>query len=101
MATYKKTQISWDVSGEKWKEGPELMLQIATRPRNGSGRAYVVIPETGVPSEGTQVSWSCPVGTGSIRGSITFFDEGKSFHGELQSNSIKPWRYRGQVESGN
>ena len=97
MATYKKTQISWDVSGEKWKKGPELMLQIATRPGNGPGRAYVVIPDTGVPSEGTQVSWSCPDG----KGSITFFDKGKSFHGGFQYEGLKPVRYRSQVESGN
>jgi len=98
MATY-KTQIQWGGPSGDWHDDADLVIEIKNRPepeslRDKSTIWKEVVPATGAPSTGTQVSWSGPNGNGNI----TFFNEGSSFMGSAQFPGEGPVGYRGQLK---
>ncbi|NUO96994.1 MAG: hypothetical protein HOW59_03605, partial [Nonomuraea sp.] len=53
-----------------------------------------VVPQSGMPGTGTQVSWASQQGNGSI----TFFDDGSRFAGSAQFKGEGPVGYRGTIK---
>ncbi|MDF5751818.1 hypothetical protein [Spongiactinospora sp. TRM90649] len=85
MATY-KTQIQWGGPSADWHNDSDLTIVI----RNRDG----VVPSDGLPTTGTQVSWSSSQGNGQV----TFFDDGTRFAGSAQFKGEGPVGYRGEVK---
>ena len=86
MATY-KTQIRWGGISAEWHDGAYFVVEIKNRKD--------VVPAIGVPSEGTQVSWSGADGNGNI----TFTHRGKKFTGSAQFPPEKePVDFCGQLK---
>ena len=85
MAIY-KTKIQWGGRSGEWHDDADLVVEIKNRKD--------VVPATGAPSTGTQVSWSGPNG----KGNITFFNEGTSFDGSAEFPSEGPVGYRGELK---
>ncbi|CAJ60054.1 MULTISPECIES: hypothetical protein [Frankia] len=81
------TEIQWGGPGAAWNKDSDLQIVISNR--NG------VVPPSGRPATGTQVSWSGPHGSGSV----TFFDDGASFQGAAQFPGEGPVGYRGTAAS--
>ncbi|MEO3869985.1 hypothetical protein ABGB18_14280 [Nonomuraea sp. B12E4] len=85
MATY-KTQIQWGGPNADWHDDADLTIVI----NNRAG----VVPASGMPGTGTQVSWASPQGNGSV----TFFEDGNSFSGSAQFKGEGPVGYRGTIK---
>ncbi|NER31466.1 MAG: hypothetical protein F6J89_28585 [Symploca sp. SIO1C4] len=85
MATY-KTQIQWGGPDAPWHDDAELVIEIKNRKS--------VVPSSGAPPTGTQVSWSSSEGNGSI----TFFNDANAFIGSAQFPGEGPVGYRGQLK---
>ncbi|MEW9550367.1 hypothetical protein [Nonomuraea sp. NPDC050783] len=85
MATY-KTQIQWGGPNAEWHDDADLIIVI----QNRDG----VMPQNGVPSTGTQISWASVQGNGSV----TFFEDGNRFAGSAQFKGEGPVGYRGTLK---
>ncbi|MCM3883335.1 hypothetical protein [Frankia sp. R82] len=79
------TEIQWGGPGAEWHKDADLQIVIGNRNQ--------VVPSSGRPETGTQVTWSGPQGNGSI----TFFDDGASFQGAAQFPGEGPVAYRGSA----
>ena len=86
MATY-KTQIQFGGPNAQWHDDADLVIEIKNRKS--------VVPASGKPATGTQVSWSGSEGNGSI----TFFNDANAFLGSAQFPGEGPVGYRGQLKS--
>ncbi|MER6628459.1 hypothetical protein ABT301_09480 [Streptomyces sp. NPDC000987] len=84
MATY-STEIQWGGPEGQWHSDSDLRLDIINR------KQIVDAP----PAEGTQISWSGPMGNGTV----TFFDGGSRFQGTAQFPNEGPVGYRGTLKS--
>jgi hypothetical protein len=84
MAKY-RTQIQWGGPDAGWHDDSDLTIEISNR--------HAVVPGTGRPATGTQVSWAGPAGNATI----TFFDDGARFQGAAQFPGEGPVGYRGQA----
>ena len=82
MATY-QTEISY---AGGWHKDADLELFIQNRDQ--------VVPQSGAPLTGTTVTWSGSAGNGSV----TFFDDGKTFNGSAQFPNEGPVGYRGSLQ---
>lgn len=82
MARY-HTQIQYGGPDAGWHDDADLTVEISNR--------HPVVPSTGLPPTGTQVSWAGPEGNASI----TFFDDGARFSGAAQFPGEGPVGYRG------
>ncbi|HSV67469.1 MAG TPA: hypothetical protein VLJ59_16375 [Mycobacteriales bacterium] len=85
MATY-RTQIQWGGPNAEWHDDSDLTVVIQNR--------KAVVPQSGRPANGTQVSWAGTQGNAAI----TFFDDGASFQGAAQFPGEGPVGYRGQAK---
>lgn len=81
-----RSQIQWGGSNADWHGDAELTVVINNR--------NSVVPDSGRPATGTQVSWAGPAGNGSI----TFFDDGARFQGAAQFPNEGPVGYRGEAQ---
>jgi hypothetical protein len=77
------TQIQYGGPDAAWHNDADLTVEIANR--------HTVVPSSGRPPTGTQVSWSGPEGNAAI----TFFDDGARFQGAAQFPGEGPVGYRG------
>lgn len=84
MATY-HTQIQFGGPDAGWQDDTDLSISIKNR--------NAVVPESGLPATGTQVSWSGPEGNAAV----TFFDDGTRFQGAAQFPGEGPVGYRGRA----
>ncbi|MEX5709984.1 hypothetical protein AB1484_17130 [Parafrankia sp. FMc6] len=86
MAVY-NTEIQYGGQNADWHKDADLQIVIGSRSS--------VVPQSGRPATGTQVSWSGPQGNGNI----TFFDDGARFQGAAEFPGEGPVGYRGTAAS--
>ncbi|HEY0640217.1 MAG TPA: hypothetical protein VGD67_21515 [Pseudonocardiaceae bacterium] len=85
MATY-TTEIQWGGPNAPWHQDHDLQIVIGNREQ---------VVGDGPPATGTSVTWSGPNGNGTV----TFYDDGKTFSGNAQFPSEGPVGYRGTLST--
>ncbi len=86
MALY-NTEIQFGGQNGEWRKDSDLQIVIGNRSS--------VVPQSGRPAAGTQVTWSGPQGSGNV----LFFEDGARFQGAAVFPGEGPVGYRGTAAS--